>query len=278
MIEAGRLEQPDRPADKFGFCFELDSLDQVEPWGEPGQGRLHWFGLTSGRYWINTHWGQVLRYTTDFLKLSSYPSCYAEYQVARLFEDLQQCLPSVLEPVPEDIAAVVSIPGWTEHLSPWSAEECESAERERRWELYESAMGWWDRREIDTAYLRFGPRFQFWRVGETVCFRWTTENNSDQGAPVFLVPNGKIELSADEFRQAAFGFCEAVLSAMSSRVHQIRLEGWSRSDCELDVDALVSEHRSRERRFGEMRRQVSITDWAKVRTHLNLLVDRVGLP
>jgi hypothetical protein len=72
---------------------------------------LHWSGLTSGRYWIETPHGEVLRYTPEIRKLWNFPFVYVDYQVARLFEDVQEHLPAVLEPVPEDIATFASDPG-----------------------------------------------------------------------------------------------------------------------------------------------------------------------
>jgi hypothetical protein len=47
------------------FCFELDAIEVIEPWGEDQDRKPHWFGLTSGRYWISTPLGEALRYTDD---------------------------------------------------------------------------------------------------------------------------------------------------------------------------------------------------------------------
>jgi hypothetical protein len=74
----------------FRFRFELDAISDIQPWGEPGCENLHWFGLTSGRYWIETPLGEVLRYTPEIMKLWNLPFNYVDYQVARLFEDLQE--------------------------------------------------------------------------------------------------------------------------------------------------------------------------------------------
>ncbi len=32
------------------FNFRLAPLEQVAPWGDPGDPRLRWFGLTDGEY------------------------------------------------------------------------------------------------------------------------------------------------------------------------------------------------------------------------------------
>ena len=51
-------------------------------------------------------------YTEEIRKLWDFPSTTSTCQVARLFEDLKGCLPDILEPVPEDIAPIVSNPAW----------------------------------------------------------------------------------------------------------------------------------------------------------------------
>jgi hypothetical protein len=268
--------QSTRRPNNLCFCFELDQIADIQPWGEPGRrGRLHWFGLTSGRYWIDTPLGQVLRYTTEIRKIWNYPFLYVDYQVARFFEDLQDHLPAILESIPEDIARIVSDPVWLTKAATWRDQQVENMESEKRWDLYDSAIAWWHQREIDTAYLSHGPWFSFWRVGNEVCFRWTTRNNMHQGAAVFLVPTGCVEMSAAEFAEAAYGFCQEVLAAMNQRVEEIQRDGWTR-DCELDVEALVAEHRSREGRFKDIPNQISTTNWNEVRTHLHLLIDHMG--
>ncbi len=61
-----------------------------------------------------------------------------DYYIARLFEDLQQCLPNAFEAVPEDIARIVSDHRCTARAAEW----CHLADRdyEERWDLYESAL------------------------------------------------------------------------------------------------------------------------------------------
>src|SRR5476651_989771 len=86
------------------FCFALDAVEDIGPWGEGEDRKLHWFGLTSGRYWISTPLGEALRYTDEEVRRCGLASPYVDYQVSRLFEDLQSILPEVLEPVPSDIA------------------------------------------------------------------------------------------------------------------------------------------------------------------------------
>ncbi len=84
--------------DQFKFCFELDDMSDIKPWEEPEEPILHWFGLTSGRYWIETAVGEVLRYTPEIRRLWNIPFVHVDYPIARVFEDLQEHLPAALEP------------------------------------------------------------------------------------------------------------------------------------------------------------------------------------
>jgi len=101
----------------FRFNFELEPIDDIPPWGEGDSRTLHWFGLTLGHYWVSTPLGDVLRYTDEQVREWEDQSPYVDYQVARIFEDLQCVLPSALEPVPEEIAALIEEGGWVDTVS-----------------------------------------------------------------------------------------------------------------------------------------------------------------
>jgi hypothetical protein len=49
------------------FSFELRPVAEVPPWGSH-RPNLHWFGLTSGLYWIDSAAGQLLRYTDEAVR------------------------------------------------------------------------------------------------------------------------------------------------------------------------------------------------------------------
>lgn len=263
-------------ADAFRFRFELDAVRNINPWGEPPKAVLNWFGLTSGRYWIETPCGEVLRYTAEIRKLWSSPFPYAEYEVARLFEDLQEHLPATLEPVPEDVSVLATDSRWLERLASCVDEECSEAEGLGRWDLYERAMSWWWHRQLDTGYLKHGPSISMWRTGENVHFRWTTLTNVDRGVPVFTDPSGEFRMSCSTFFSAAIGFCTDVLSAMRTRVADLRNSEWSRTDYTLDLDALSAEQQRREEMFRCVTNQKQETDWVEVRTQLRDLQSRIG--
>jgi hypothetical protein len=143
-------------------------------------------------------------------------------------------------------------------------------------DLYKTVVGWFQDREIDTGYLRHGPRLSFWRVADTVQRRWFTVNNYEWDVPVFLCPSGHTAASVGFFTATAYGFCHELLSAMRLRVDDIRQHGWRPADCRVDIDELVSEQTRREAAFSRMRNHVLSANWDHVRVHLNMLRGIVG--
>lgn len=258
------------------FCFDLDPVADIEPWGEPGRAKLHWFGLTSGRYWIETPRGEVLSYTPEVQRLWNFPHAHVDYQVARMFEDLQEHLPAALEPVPNDVAIFATTKQWLARLRSWVEDDSSDKVGLDRWELYEAAMSWFWEREIDTAHLSYGPRISIWRMGDEVHFRWCTDENRDRGVTVFTVPDGEYSMDALSFEAAAYDFGHRLLGEMRNRVEGIRVAGWKRSDCTVDLDVLVADQENRERLFRQGKPRAHQTNWDEVRRHLAILKEQVG--
>jgi Family of unknown function (DUF5984) len=260
---------------EFKIQFALDELADVTPWGMGDEASLHWFGLTQGRYWIETPEGDVLRYTPEIQAHWKSPIEVVDYQVARLFEDFLNCMPSVLEPVPLDIAQECSGRQWQERLLSWIEEETPSDQPRSefspdRWDLYHAAMDWWHARTFDTGYLRCGPLITIWRVGDTVHLRWTSGDNRVDGIAVFATPNGDISLSFDAFERTTTDFFEGVIAAMAERVQALQNGAQVRQPCQLDIAALCVEHAQRKAELRSSLLPVQ-TNWREVRTHLDLL-------
>lgn len=243
------------------FCFELDSVDSIEPWGEGADRKLHWFGLTSGRYWISTPLGEVLRYTDAQINAWNLDSPYVDYQVARLFEDVQSILPTVLEPVPRDIAGMVSDARWDLKFESWI--ECSSDEEERRKLFYETTA-WYEDRSLDTMHLTNGPLFHLWRTGDLISIRWQQTSTTPVG--VWTMPEGQFAIEAEEFSADASQFLDKVLRAMQERIDTIQANGWHRLDCLLDIPLLLKEQEQRSARVEELKQLSVATDWGAVRS------------
>jgi Family of unknown function (DUF5984) len=256
-------------ASQFRISFDLDEIERVGAWGNPGEHKLHWFGLTSGRYWIETQCGSPVEYTTAIQEYWSHGK-YPDYYVVRLFEDLLGMLAAVLEPVPSDIANLVANPGWRTKAKHW----CDASEDgQRRYPV----LQWWDDRSLDMGYLRYGPRLTFWRVGETVFLQWKADGKHN-GIPVWVVSEGQVSMNVTVFEAAVTKFCEELLESMEQRVRRIQQHGWQRTDCTLDLEGLVSEQMTRREFFHKMQNAQQATDWHQVRSYLGELLGLMGEP
>ena len=91
------------------FHFKLRPLEDVAPWGDE-KPELHWFGLTDGWCWWEVGEQQLFRFSQAWIDhwANEYPDLrqkppYVDYQVVRPWEDLLQCLPAILDSVPDDL-------------------------------------------------------------------------------------------------------------------------------------------------------------------------------
>lgn len=120
------------------FHFRLRPLDDIAPWGtvtNPDartpewlcRPHLGWFALTDGWYWIEASQAELFRYSQAAVNamVREQPNAprvsealeipYEDYQVTRLWEDLLELLPDVLDPVSSRLAATLGPDG------PWMA-------------------------------------------------------------------------------------------------------------------------------------------------------------
>ena len=248
----------------FKICFRLRPTDEIGPWQGSDGPNLHWFGLTWGDYWITTPLGEALRYTEEQQRIWGFTSPYVDYNVARLFEDVQCMLPFALEPVPMDIAELTTDRAWYNHSFQWMGS---SLENDERIDLWHGANEWWHDRHIDTLYLVDGPHFNFWRIGDQVFVRW--EYSGPTG--IWEVPSGQFVLDVTDFQTAVFDFLDEVIMQMDQRVQTIATKGWTRPGCDLDVKALVREQQQRAIWVNENKQRRANTDWISVRGFLERL-------
>jgi Family of unknown function (DUF5984) len=262
---------------QFSIQFGLADVKDIQPWGNPGEHRLHWFGLTDGKYCIDTPKGQLFS-TSDVI--SSGAASWVNYYVARLFEDLVLNWPVIAEPIPDDI--VFGFKDWHRRnsatlgsstnaslavaVNEWSNSHQEAATPENSSRISE-AVNWAWERQHDTSYLHAGPNFYLWRVGDRLFLSWQADDP-------WRVTSCEIELPFSDVQIAVTDFTNRFFAAMEKRVETIRKSGWQRKDCVLDVGGLVVEHEQRWRQAEETLRSNHTTDWDEVRRgmqHFNLV-------
>jgi hypothetical protein len=106
-LEVLRTEAIEKGKRMF-FHFQLTPIAEIKPWGEKDDLRLHWFGLSDGQYWIRIGEAEIFRYSKQVL--GAYPpqdsalatdpfQPYVDYYVVRLWEDILEIVPDVLDPL-----------------------------------------------------------------------------------------------------------------------------------------------------------------------------------
>jgi len=278
---------------RLRFCFELEPVENIEPWvtmsaADPSKGlpslvgpsstptgtdpHLSWYTLTFGRYWISTSLGEVLRYTDDTVRRWKLSSRYVDYEIGQLFWDLQEQYRFAMEPVPAELAVIVSDPAWYARAQAKMWAEQESGDESFR-DLWWDALEWWNKRVFCTGYLTAGPSFRIWRVGDEISVRW--ESDGEAPEEVWTLPEGEIRISADEFTEACFSFFDELTNAMQERVTNIEREGWQRKDCRLDIDQLVADQRKQAAGLKRLKDKHAETDWVSAAKLLRSLCSRL---
>lgn len=127
------------------FHFRLREIDDVEPWVHGSTRRLPWFGLTDGYSWLRLGELDIGALRPEIAPDPAWP--YADYQVARVWEDVLKAASRGLTPVPSDVSArvapdPVAFAEWLERRY----QEIEGAGGEDRWDLLEGFEVWRVRR------------------------------------------------------------------------------------------------------------------------------------
>ncbi len=248
------------------FRFALKPLEAIEPWGEAPKLSLSWFALTDGYYFIEVGDHKVLWYSEGGCRAQGWDfpptpvgfELAASYQVSRLFEDIAELYSAILEPVPEDIAAILdtadSHQEWNVLIANWDWKDDT-----------EAGLLWADQRTLDTGYLRAGPRPTFWRVGDTIRFRCDNRRKLLDGARIWSSELVEHELPVREFVEHVRLFGSSLLSQMDERTGRVEA-GWCREGVRLDAAELRRDHESRVEQWRAATSRPCVpTDWNVVR-------------
>ncbi|MEW9533394.1 DUF5984 family protein [Microbispora sp. NPDC049125] len=247
------------------FRFALTPLGQVSPWGREDR-QLHWFGLTDGWYWIELTGQELLRYSPETLQQcrTDHPAVqrpYVDYYVARLWEDINEMTPTVLQPVPTDLLDfVASVP---DSWRPMDSDEALIAAE------------WHAEHALDLGYIRQPPRIRAWRTVsdnfDTVTVTW---RHDDDGDIRFTAdPAGQVVIPTESFLTAVRQLDHELMTAMERRTRVLERTG-PPGGVRLDLDALRAEHVNRAAWLAQRLQQEPATDWAAVCTGAEELLPR----
>lgn len=231
--------------------FELLPLQEIQPWGEKPNRTLNWFALTDGNYHINVGSEQLFRYSPEIMEdwhkndpISKNLTIYSDYQVARLWEDILDLLPNILQPIPAEVSHYIvtaeAEQKWQNRIDKYY----EKAKADEQFVLYESAAFWWGARRLPTEHLATGPKIWFWRIENQVFIRWNNQEKTISQIPVWSSPQGEISLSVEKFLHEVQDFNDRLILAMAKRIEAIKEKNIFPSD--VKVHDLDLDHQSRQ--------------------------------
>jgi hypothetical protein len=237
------------------FRFDLTPTAEIPPW--PGVGdtgpSLSWFGLTDGCYWIEAGGQELLRYNDQALAewaAEGYPAVcpYVDYQVVRLWEDLMEIVPRVLEPVPADLVDII-----TNRPAPGRLDRDETSDEAATWRDGHILFSW---------HLTAAPQICFYRTSldraDVVTVAWHND-------PHFTGPeHGQVQVPTPAFIDAVRAFDRELLDAMEHRVAELERTG-SPDGVHIDMRQLRAEQQDRGIWMPQALQRHPDTDWAAIR-------------
>lgn len=251
--------------------FTLVPVEKVYPWGSPGNFRLHWFGLTAGQYWIRAGENNLFEYA-DHAQLAGVTR-YCSYQVVRLYEDLMEMLPHILEPVPSPLVQYLSGDTasalWEIYYS-WFDKNEGVMDHDRFWRVAD-ACAWINARALDSNYLSPSANILIWSDAENVCFEWDNRTRFLNGKPAWSALYGKYVLPREQFMGEIRSFHARLMEQMEKRVEQV-LAGALSPEIEIDLEYLIREQQQRCSTLDKALSSFAPTDWREAEESINQIL------
>lgn len=249
------------------FHFKLTPIAEIKPWGKKDELVLHWFGLSDGKYWIEIGETELFRYSKAVLAAQAAQNTtvardslqpYVDYFVVRLWEDILEIMPAILDPLPAPLAQrVASIDNWLlwcQRAQSWQEDQQELCSEETlnaRNALYNQALEWWWDRQLYTGPIAFYPGIHFWNDGQSIHCLWDSRNTQlANGLFAWEAVYGTKAISVQTFIEAVTSFNNRFISAMTERVNIVQTF-WSRTEIAVDLDRLVHDHDQRSQYFAK---------------------------
>jgi hypothetical protein len=255
--------------------FELVPVEKIKPWGEPGELSLSWFGLTDGQYWIQAGESRLFEYSKH-VRDQGWPR-FCDYQIVRLYEDLLEILPYILEPIPDSLINYISGESgveWEGALALWETQNDENLEPDQYCDCMVAANGWRSYRTLDSGYLRHSPKIMIWSDEVAVHIEWDNRTKTIDGQCVWTALYGEFTLPREEFKREILSFHTRLMEQMAIRVDQV-LSGALAPEIRIDLVWLKNEH---EERCLSLEMALGIqpkTDWSSVENSIHKILNEV---
>ena len=222
------------------FEFVLRPIEDVQPWGKYPDVSLSWFALTDGFFRIRVGNEYLLHSSNEEVQKERlrrgcphpYPlyEAWTDYQVVRLWEDTLESLPSILQPLPEELCRIVEL-DWAENAQ-WHERISEHFTCS---EQYNAATQWIGRRDLCSAGAG-GGGLDVWSYGDQVHIRWYDDDNGERRFS---------HIPRRIFLKEVYSFHDRLMTAMQQRVEAALEIDWKSRSVELDLYALWEEQAER---------------------------------
>lgn len=256
--------------------FTLAPIEKIHPWGSPGSYSLHWFGLTDGEYWIQAGEAALFEYS-KFARGAGANRC-CDYQVVRLYEDLIDMLPYILEPVPDRLVQYMwgeTAKAWQKIYGAWCDKNYDLLDRARFNEIFDAAAVWAGKRWLDSAYLSPSANIAIWSDEEHVHIEWDNRERLFDGKPAWSAVLGSYQMPRNEFIGEIKSFHYRLMEQMAARVEQV-LAGALSSEIEIDLPRLVKEQEQRVRTLDAALNLLPQTDWQETERAIGEILSASG--
>ena len=249
------------------FQFELAPVEEIVPWGEPGNLSLSWFALTDGRFTISAGDQTLFEYKDEVVSDLSVRDPRADYQVAAFARDVLGAVSAAVAPLPPLFEALVRDESSLRLLR----------EHEQAGDTSYAAFRWLGERSPWMSYLVANPRFWFARVRDEVWTQWDNVGLEMDGVQPWTATRGVFRLPLNRFVSECEEFAESLLSAMDRRIAQIETRE-ARPQVDVDVASLRQQHGEWKTEFGSYFRQYEPDiSWPEAEVAVRKLAGELGV-
>ena len=201
---------------------------------------LVWYFLTDGFFWLNIGDKTLFQFSDEVIKIwekSGYPlptklseKCMS-YPVVRLWEDMIDIFPTIIEPVPTEFHKLFMQP--LDTIADY-AEKWEKYSRLQEQKIKYKKHGlpfnkpfFFDNHMLNTWYMSDSPTLYFWCYKDDMWFSWDftdhyeIDEGTQQQVDVWTARKGIHHLPLNTFMQDFESFNDRVISEMGIRIDAI---------------------------------------------------------
>jgi hypothetical protein len=229
------------------FNFKLFSLPQSLLLNNKQLVRhLNWYQLTEGYFWFEVGEQCLLKYSENTPVMhprldDSLP--YVDYYLAQVYQDLDDLLGYILNPIPIDIfQRIATRPAMLDFLDKqemWLANAPSEEVQEGVWDKYMLAS-FIGHRKLDLGYIR-AQHIWFLGLKDQVIIRWGQNQTLNTIANVWYSPCGEYRIHLKDFIGEVIDFLDRLHRQMTIKVDQA-CQLFPISGVELDLELLKKEH------------------------------------